>query len=31
MDVIDVKAKVVTPPQQIASKAAPRVLLPTLF
>lgn len=31
MDVIDVEAKVITPPQQIASKAAPRVLLPDLF
>ena len=31
MDVIDVQAKVVTPPQQLASKPASRVLLPNLF
>lgn len=31
MDVIDVHAKFVTPPPQIASKPASRVLLPTLF
>lgn len=31
MDVIDVQAKTVTPSPQLASKAAPRVLLPNLF
>lgn len=31
MDVIDVQAKVVTPPSQLSSTAASRVLLPTLF